>query len=92
MIIKDTPFNPNVPHCGEERRIRDAMGNDGGGHSQCLTELRADGSCPRVEEHHSVYIARLRKEDEENAAVMGISVAQWRTHQAMMEQGTTPTS
>jgi hypothetical protein len=53
-------WNPNVPHCSKEARIRDDAGNDGGGHLQCLTELRADGSCPNEEAHHDLYLRSLR--------------------------------
>jgi len=55
----DELWRSEVPHCLKERRIVAADGNDGGGHYQCLTELEADGSCPREREHHDVYLRSL---------------------------------
>lgn len=52
-----TPWNPNVPHCFEEARILGPDGRDGGGHSSCMTELSADGTCPKAGFHHAAYVA-----------------------------------
>ena len=54
------PFDPTKPHCMEDARYVSPEGTDGGGHVTCLTELNADGSCPKADVHHKAMHVWLR--------------------------------
>lgn len=74
-IMIDTIWNPNAPHCMEDRRYVSPDGKDGGGHSSCMTELSADGTCPNADEHHRAWINfwaldRARSSDDWAASVI----------------------
>lgn len=58
------------PRCTAEARFVSENGKDGGGHTTCLTELDANGTCPKADVHHSAWIASGLGQDEWAATVI----------------------